>query len=129
LAGFTDGNGCFSASILDTVFRIRFILTQKWDVNKFVLLHIISLFDKFSNTDKTIGAVLPHSIDKVFELRINGVKNCEFLFDYFDNFKLRTKKANFYVKWKILLSFLKKQDHLDPLKRIELIKLCKSLNL
>lgn len=38
LSGITDGEGCFSCSILskNKVFRFRFILTQKWEANKSV---------------------------------------------------------------------------------------------
>lgn len=55
LAGFTDSEGCFTVSLLgnSNAFRIRYILSQKWDENKPVLLHIVSLLE--------VGAVELHS--------------------------------------------------------------------
>ena len=104
LSGITDGEGCFTSSILSnsSAYRIRFILTQKWDINKAVFIHILSLF----NTDKSIGSIVPHSIPNVWELRINGVKNCKLLFPYFEKYSLQTKKKLSYLKWKELLSKL-----------------------
>jgi hypothetical protein len=47
LSGFVDGEGCFSITLLSTSvrFRISFIITQKWEANKFAFEHILSLFD------------------------------------------------------------------------------------
>ena len=41
---------------------------------------------------------MPHSVSDVFELRINGVKNCEYIFAYFDEYKLITLKSESYEK-------------------------------
>lgn len=55
LLGFTDSEGCFTVSLLSNsvAFRIRFILSQKWDENRVVLLHIISLLG--------VGDLVAHS--------------------------------------------------------------------
>lgn len=55
LLGFTDSEGCFTVSLLSNsvAFRIRFILSQKWDDNRVVLLHIISLLG--------VGDLVAHS--------------------------------------------------------------------
>jgi hypothetical protein len=67
---------------------------QKSDLNKPVLDHIVKLF-----ADKgCIGAVVPHSVSNVWEIRVNGVKNCKKLCDYFNYFKLKTKKYKSYIK-------------------------------
>jgi len=95
LCGFTDGEGCFTASMLPKIpYRIRFILTQKHKINVTVLEQILILFN--NNSPKPIGAVVPHSANEVYELRVNGIKNCEYLFNYFNNYTLKTKKKQSY---------------------------------
>ena len=129
LAGITDGEGCFTVSLLSNspAFRIRYILTQKWETNKYVLEEIINLFGVDNNYIK-IGNISPHSAKNVFECRINGLKNCEKIIPYFDRFTLQTKKKESYCKWKFLLNRLSKQDHLDLNLRLELISIAKTLN-
>jgi LAGLIDADG endonuclease len=126
LSGITDGEGCFTSSILSNsnAYRIRYILTQKWDANKHVLEHILNLYD----TKKNIGSVVPHSIPSVWELRINGVKNCELLFSYFDKYSLKSNKNTSYIKWKELLTKLKKGEHLNTNNRLLLKELSKEIN-
>jgi cytochrome c oxidase subunit 1 len=126
LSGITDGEGCFTSSILSNsnTYRIRYILTQKWDANKHVLIHILSLFD----TNKNIGSVVPHSIPLVWELRINGVKNCELLCSYFDKYNLQSNKNTSYIKWKELLIKLKDGEHLNVNNRLLLKELSKKIN-
>ena len=126
LSGITDGEGSFTCSILSNsnAFRFRFILTQKWEVNKFVLEHILSLFYFIS----VKGSVEPHSINNVWEIRINGLKNCKGLFTYFDKYTLITKKNNSYLKWKLMHLRLENKDHLNENSRLELIKIAKEIN-
>jgi hypothetical protein len=49
-----------------------------------------------------VGRIYPHHESKnnfnIWELRINGVKNCEKLFEYFDKFTLKSKKRLSYLK-------------------------------
>jgi hypothetical protein len=45
-----------------------------------------------------IGSVVPHSVKEVWEYRVNGLKNCEKLFAYFDEYNLRSKKKESYNK-------------------------------
>lgn len=128
IAGITDGEGSFTASILSnsSAYRIRYILTQKWEANKPVLEYIMNLFN--DNSGSILGAVVPHSSPNVFEYRVNGVKNCKWLFFYFDKYGLYTKKKDSYYKWKILHSRLENKDHLNPVTRLELIDLSKQIN-
>ena len=65
------------------------------------------------------GSVIPH-VNNVWEIRINGVKNCKGLFDYFDLYNLITKKRYSYSKWKIIHSRLI-SDHLFEVTRQELV--------
>ena len=130
LSGITDGEGCFTSSILSNSnsYRIRYILTQKWNINKFVLDSILNLYD----TPKKIGSVVPHSISDVWELRINGVKNCRYLTSYFDKYNLQSKKSISYFKWKEILNKLGDGEHLntDPNgeNRLILRKLSREIN-
>jgi hypothetical protein len=110
-------------------------LTQKWEANKHVLEHIMNLFfpsagRPFGSKDGflTKGCVVPHSAPGVWELRVNGVKNCLGLFPYFDEYSLITKKKGSYLKWKIIHSRLVKGDHLNDTTRSELVNLAKQIN-
>lgn len=126
LSGITDGEASFTCSLLSnsSAFRFRYILTQKWEANKYVLEHIINIFDEYL----VKGSVVPHSAQNVWELRINGVKNCKGLFTYFDEYSLITKKKDSYLKWKLIHSRLVNGDHLNDTSRIELINLAKQIN-
>ena len=127
LAGITDGEGSFTCSVLSNssnAYRFRYILTQKHDANKEVLKHIITLFKGIGAN----GALTTHHVNAVFEIRVNGIKNCLNLFDYFDNFTLKTNKLNSYSKWKEVCYKIQSKEHLIPFKRIELIALCKEIN-
>jgi len=129
LTGISDGEASFSVSLLSNsvAFRIRYILTQKWEKNKYVLEEIIKLFGENENGIK-IGNVVQHHIENIYECRINGIKNCIKILPYFDNFNLKTKKKDSYFKWKDLLFRLKNKDHLDSNLRLELISLAKQIN-
>ena len=126
VSGITDGEGCFNCSFLSNTlaYRFRYILTQKWEVNKIVLENILNLFV----TEFTLeGSVVPHSVGKVWEIRINGVKNCKGLFHYFDKYPLITKKES-YLKWKSLYSRIVNKEHLNPKTRLELIEEARKIN-
>lgn len=126
ISGITDGEGSFTCSILSNSigYRFRYILTQKWDANKPVLEHITNIF----NECLAKGSVVPHSVNNVWEIRINGVKNCKGLFAYFDEYNLITKKVDSYSKWKIIHSRLIKGDHFNEVTRQELVTLTKKVN-
>lgn len=127
ISGITDGEGSFTCSLLSNSnnFRFRYILTQKWEANKYVLEHIMNIFHE--NLAK--GSVVPHSVNNVWEFRVNGVKNCKGLFSYFDKFNLITKKKDSYDKWKALHFRLINGDHLNKDVRPELINLAKEINI
>ena len=126
LSGITDSTGSFTCTILSnsTGYRFRYILTKKWEVNKPILEHIRSILNKYS----TNGFVVPHSVDKIWEIRINGTKNCKGLFNYFDEYTLKTKKIESYSKWKIIHSKLVDREHLNKDKKQELLTLAKQVN-
>lgn len=123
LTGFIDAEGCFSCSILNnsSAFRFRFILSQKWDINKGVLEDINK---EFGN----IGSIVPHSEELNWELRINGLKNCKCIFNYLEDFPLKTIKRESFKKWFSIWIRLVNKEHLDDLKRLEIKDLAKKIN-
>lgn len=121
LAGFTDGEGCFTCSIgKDKGFNFNFNISQKWEGNIAVLQHLCVLFNG--------GIVSKHSVDNVYEYRIGGIQNCKNIFPYFDNHTLCSKKAISYNLWKEIHSDLSNKCHLDPIKRIEMIEKSRLIN-
>lgn len=121
LAGFTDGEGCFTCSIgKDKGFSFNFNIAQKWDINLKVLEHLCVLFDG--------GIVSKHSALNVYEYRIGGVQNCQKIFPYFDNYALYTKKSISYTLWKDIHNDLLEKRHLDPIKRLEIIEKARLIN-
>lgn len=124
ICGFTDSEGCFRVSILNNSndFRLRYILSQKHTINKYVLEYILFLFNDYFKLNKSLGNVYSDSKKGNFELIINGLKNVEKLFFYFDCFKLKTIKYDNYIEFKKLLLMIKNGDHLDLNKR-NIIKL------
>jgi hypothetical protein len=123
ISGITDGEGSFTCSLLSNSsgYRFRYVLTQKWDVNKLILEHVLNILGVYL----VEGCVVPHSVKNVWEIRINGVKNCKGLFNYFDEYPLITKKKESYLKWKLLHSRLINKAHLSDKTRLELIELAK----
>ncbi|MBP1357781.1 MAG: hypothetical protein JZD40_04755 [Sulfolobus sp.] len=87
LCGVTDAEGCFSLSLLgnSTAYRFRFLLTQLGATNLVILIHLTGLIG---------GTVLSHSVQNVNELVVNGARNMELVFRYFDAHPLITKKPN-----------------------------------
>lgn len=128
LTGFCDAEGCFTSSFNNKTnkFTIRWVIVQKWEVNKFILEYIINLFTEVNK--ECIGYVHPHSVINVWELSVHGVKHCQYLLNYFDNFALKSKKKNSYNNWKKLMDHYKKKDHLDLMKQKGIIDLIKLLN-
>jgi hypothetical protein len=121
LAGFTDGEGCFTCSISEKKgFSFNFNISQKWDINLKILEHFSLLFNN--------GIVSKHSEENVYEFRIGGVNNCKVIFPYFDKYTLYTKKSLSYKLWKDIHNNLVNKDHLDGLKRQEIIEKAKIIN-
>ena len=134
LVGITDGEGSFTRlSNSSSAYRFRYILTQKHEANRYVLQHILNLFNQINAS----GVVLNHSVETVLEIRVNGIKNCSNLYKYFDEYTLKTNKANSYRKWKEVSFKIKAKEHLDNVKRggsflpfgaREITNLCKQIN-
>lgn len=120
-AGFTDGEGCFTCSIGEKRgFSFNFNISQKWEINLTVLEHFCVLFKN--------GIISRHSEENTYEFRLGGVNNCKNVFSYFDKYTLYTKKSLSYKLWKDIHNDLVNKDHLDELKRREMIERTKMIN-
>lgn len=115
LCGFTDAEGCFTCSLLgnSTAYQFRFIGGKAQDTNLAVLTHITTLIG---------GVVRPHQVLGVNELTVNGIRNMNRVFDYFDTHQLRTKKAKSYLLWREVHTSLKNGEHLSTESR-EVLKI------
>ena len=113
LSGIADAEGCFSISFLGNSkgYRFRFLLAQLGEINLAVLKHITTLIG---------GNVRPHSKEGVYELTINGVRNMERVFKYFDTHPLYTKKAKSYLVWREVHAAICNGEHLSPESRATL---------
>lgn len=122
LSGFTDAEGCFTVSFLSNskAFRLRYLVTQKGDINVPILSHLILLF-------KT-GVIEAHSKKSNFSYIINGEKACYNIYDYFDNYALKTKKFTSYILWKEIHKHITNKDHLNLELRDKLIKMGAKVN-
>nr|QKN19306.1 LAGLIDADG endonuclease [Eudorina elegans] len=111
LLGFSDGEACFSAVILTIKqkqqrARIRYLVSQKFEQNKDVLLIIKDLFNNK-------GTVYNHYQYDCFTYEIGGLKNCHnIICPYFDSYYsnnhdylygFQTKKSISYGRWKTVL--------------------------
>ena len=123
LSGFTDAEGCFTVSFLSNsnAFRLRYRVSQKGDINLPILSSLILLFNA--------GSLEAHSKKSNYSYIISGVKACYNIYEYFDNYKLRTKKLNSYLLWKDIHSRIEKKEHLSSKSRQLLIKKAKQINL
>jgi hypothetical protein len=122
LAGLTDAEGCFTLSLLSNSkgYRLRFTISQKWEVNKVILQHISTIF--------SVGNISPHSVADNWEYIVNGIKNTSHIIPYFDTHLLYTKKKQSYNLWKELRIQLIKGDHLNNDTRAKMVQLAKTIN-
>lgn len=123
LIGFIDAEGCFSVTISKKAFHIIFDLSQKGLENKEILLDkLCTLFN--------IGKVNKHYQKDNWSFRISGLNNTKIIIQYVDKFKVSflTKKATSYIIWKEIHKALSNSEHLDPIKRLKLIGLAKTVN-
>lgn len=120
LAGFTDGEGCFTCSIGEKGFSFNYSIAQKGEINVKILKELCLLFKG--------GIVSNHSVKDVYEYRIAGVKYSKNIFPYFDRYTLFTKKSISYILWKQIYEDLVKKQHLDPVKKLEMIEKARMIN-
>lgn len=122
LTGLTDAEGCFTVSFLsDSIaFRLRYLVSQKGDINVPILSHLILLFKA--------GFIEAHSNKSNYSYIISGGKACYNIYDYFDKYPLKTKKFASYILWKEIHKHIMNKDHLNPDVRIKLIEMATKVN-
>ena len=121
LAGFTDGEGCFSCSIGNRKgFSFNYNIAQKGENNVIILEHFCSIFKA--------GKVSNHFVKNVYEYRISGIKACPNIFPYFDKYTLLTKKSLSYTLWKQIYLDLYNKQHLYPDKKLLMIEKARIIN-
>ena len=121
LAGFTDGEGCFTCSISDKKgYSFNYNIAQKGESNIIILKHLCLMFKG--------GIVSNHSVKDVYEYRIAGVKYCSNIFPYFDKYTLLSKKSISYTLWKQIYQDLYNKKHLDIDKRLIMIEKARLIN-
>ena len=121
ISGITDAEGCFNCSLLgnSTAYRFRYLLAphtlapegiagRGGEINLAVLTYLTTLIG---------GVVRPHSKSGVYELTVNGVRNMERVFKYFDSHSLHTKKAKSYLLWREVHTAIVNGEHLSPASR------------
>ena len=121
LSGFTDAEGCFTCSFLSNsnAYRFRFLLAQLGAASLPVLNHIATLIG---------GTVRPHAKPNINELVVNGARNMEQVFKYFDTYSLHSKKARSYQIWREIHASIRKGEHLSPTSRAVLKSKAATIN-
>lgn len=131
LSGFTDGDGCFSIVYNDVSkqFRIRFILSQKDDLN-FLKEHLhCGIVYYYSNKDfweYSILDTISSGSKRNNNMLLKSLNN-EKIIHYFKKYPLKTSKINSYALWFYIINQLK-SGVLTPTKEIGLISLIKYIN-
>ena len=122
MSGFTDAEGCFTVSFLSNsnAFRLRYIISQKGDINIPILSHLILLFKA--------GNLEGHSQKGNYSYILSDIKAYYNIYSYFENFPLKSKKAISYNLWKEIHLKITKKEHLDLEERKDLIDLAKKVN-
>jgi len=124
LLGFTEAEGCFTINFLSnsTAFRIRYIVSQKGDINVPSLSQLILAFQA--------GTIEAHSAKQNYSFIVSGLSNILKIFPYFDrnlNNFMGIKKQS-YLEFKQLINKVQSKKHLDAVKRIELQNEAKLIN-
>lgn len=100
LAGFTDGEGCFSVGKTNTFYKAIYNINQKYIANKIILDHILNLLKELLCSNLNLN-VYKHSSksNNVYEIRINSLETCSKLRLYFDKYPLKSYKLIEYQDW------------------------------
>jgi hypothetical protein len=121
LSGFTDAEGCFHISRnKKKQFEVNYSVGQKGVDNTPAFSQLPIIFSS--------GIVYYDKKKDFVEYRLSA-KNPEIdLSFYFDNYKLRTKKAESYQLWEDIRKKLANKKNLSSEALDELAKLCKQIN-
>lgn len=110
ISGFTDAEGCFNVTVtankrysLGYVIKLRFILDQNDELglNKIKLL---------INTGKV--TLRANSVNH-YRYTITGFSSFYYLNNYLNNFPLKTKKLESFIKWNEIYNMILNKEHLS----------------
>ena len=124
LSGLIDAEGCFNVSLfkrksmtLGYQVKMRFMIDQKDSLNDMLYLkNILNLF-------------LTYRTDSMHRIESNSFTKIPLIVTYLDNFNLKTKKKESYVKWKQVYNMVLFKQHLDSKGLDDIKKLSKEINL
>jgi hypothetical protein len=68
-------------------------------------------------------------VANVYELRINGLKNCLLILNYFEKYPLLSKKKDSYKAFIKILHLINEGKHLNLETRLQIKELCKKINI
>ena len=126
LCGYLDAKGKFIVSIPNNLlnYKVKYTLTEKYLINKYILNYILYLFNIKYNLN--VGSITPYTIKNVWELKINGLSNCLLIKEYFDLYRLKTNKLTNYNKFINILDIIKDNKHIS--NRLEIKNIAKLIN-
>ncbi len=121
-SGLTDAEGCFSISFLrgSPTYRIRFLVSQNGRENLPILSFFVLMFQ--------VGTIQMHSKKEHFFFIVSGSTNCLCIYNYFQTFCLKTKKAESFLLWQKVHKAILKKEHRNPLILPHLIDTAKKIN-
>lgn len=126
LSGFTDAEGCFNVNITKRIntftgyrVQLRFILDQKDALNFFEHIKNIFGFGHITLRNKT------NSVYRYINNTFIGIYP---VISYFDNFSLKTKKKNSYLKWKSIYDLIILKEHTTLEGLIKIRKIVSTIN-
>lgn len=122
-SGFIDAEGSFFVSFYKKSYRFdfRFKIGQKTD------RELCSKLKELYSNNKSCSVQYYKKHD-FYEFRIDSLKGALLIFPYLDNFPLKTKKEQSYLRWKKMHQKLLNKMHLQRQKRTQLILEAKQIN-
>ncbi|RYE15460.1 MAG: hypothetical protein EOP34_03140 [Rickettsiales bacterium] len=126
LSGFTDAEGCFAVKCTANsrystgyVFKIVYLLDQNCQISLERILNLLGFGSVSKRAEKKY----------TFRYHSSGFDNMLKVADYFKRYNLRTKKAQAFENWTVILEGLNNKDHLSPEGCQRLRALAKQVNL
>lgn len=131
LSGFTDGDGCFSIvyNVVSKQFRIRFILSQKDDLNflkEKINQGVVYYYKNKDFWEFYVLDIISQATKRNKNILVEPLNNL-IIISYFQKYPLKTTKINSYALWFYIINQLM-NNNLTPEKEKSLIFLLKFIN-